>query len=107
MKFPDWQRALEANGYVVLPGVFSPAQLDEIVQGLEKAFANDTNGSTMRSADGNVYGARNLLQLFPASVNLWMEPTLLQVLAESLGSEFGLVRVLYFDKPPEQSWALP
>lgn len=24
-----------------------------------------------------------------------------------LGSEFGLVRVLYFDKPPERTWSLP
>jgi ectoine hydroxylase-related dioxygenase (phytanoyl-CoA dioxygenase family) len=24
-----------------------------------------------------------------------------------LGSQFGLVRVLYFDKPPGESWALP
>jgi ectoine hydroxylase-related dioxygenase (phytanoyl-CoA dioxygenase family) len=28
-------------------------------------------------------------------------------LLELLGSEFGLVRVLYFDKPPGETWALP
>lgn len=103
MKIP----ALEADGYIVLPSVFSLSQVDDIVRGLEKAFANDTNGSTMRSADGNVYGARNLLQLYAAAATLWTQPPLPQLLADTLGDGFGLVRVLYFDKPPEQSWALP
>jgi hypothetical protein len=31
----------------------------------------------------------------------------LTVLEDVLGAQAGLVRVLYFDKPPEQSWALP
>ena len=29
------------------------------------------------------------------------------MLAQVLGPRFGLVRTLYFDKPPERSWALP
>jgi Phytanoyl-CoA dioxygenase (PhyH) len=32
---------------------------------------------------------------------------MLGLLADMLGPGFGLVRVLYFDKPPDQSWALP
>jgi ectoine hydroxylase-related dioxygenase (phytanoyl-CoA dioxygenase family) len=30
-----------------------------------------------------------------------------QILREVLGKELGLVRGLYFDKPPQKSWALP
>jgi ectoine hydroxylase-related dioxygenase (phytanoyl-CoA dioxygenase family) len=32
---------------------------------------------------------------------------LLEILGEVLGPRFGLVRVLFFDKPPDQSWSLP
>jgi hypothetical protein len=71
------------------------------------AFAEDANGSTLRSADGSIYGARNLLQLWPPVIDAWQHAPLPEILAEVLGPAFGLVRVLYFDKPPEQSWALP
>jgi hypothetical protein len=98
---------IDVNGFVVLPAVYSPTEVDNILRGLEKAFKNDANGSTMRSADGNVYGARNLLQLYPAAATIWMQPVLLRMVTDVLGNAFGLVRVLYFDKPPEQSWALP
>src|SRR5437773_7908943 len=47
------------------------------------------------------------MQLWPAVVDAWKQPPLPELLAELLGPQFGLVRVLYFDKPPEQSWALP
>jgi hypothetical protein len=107
MRNPDWHTELDANGYTVLPRVYSAREVDDIVRGLEKAFQKDANSSTMRSADGSVYGARNLLQLWPTVATLWTQPPLPQILAETLGENFGLVRVLYFDKPPEQSWALP
>lgn len=107
MSNPDWRAELDRNGYSILPAVFTPADVVGIVGALESAFRNDTNGSTLRSADDSVYGARNLLQLCPAVAKIWTQPVLPQVLMEVLGSRFGLVRVLYFDKPPEQSWALP
>ncbi len=98
---------LDDAGFVVLPAVFSHEQLDAIVGELQETFAADTTGSTLRTADGTIYGARNLLHLWPAVADVWRQPLLLAVLEEVLGPRFGLVRVLYFDKPPEQSWALP
>src|SRR5262249_56828349 len=37
----------------------------------------------------------------------WRQPPLPDLLQAVLGPDFGLVRVLFFDKPPGQSWALP
>ena len=102
-----YKRGLTDDGFVVIPAVFSAEQIDTILAELADAFANDANGSTLRSADGTIYGARNLMQLWPAVADTWGQPPLLQLLSELLGPDFGLVRVLYFDKPPEQSWALP
>lgn len=98
---------LDGDGFVVLPAVFSAEQVSEIVRELETAFVGDANGSTLRTADGSVYGARNLLELWPAVADVWKRSPLSEFLKATLGSGFGLVRVLYFDKPPEQSWALP
>lgn len=98
---------LASDGFVVIPAVFSAGQIDTIRAALADAFEKDANGSTMRSSDGSVYGARNLMQLWPGVTDAWRQPPLPALLHEALGSRFGLVRVLYFDKPPEQSWALP
>ncbi len=59
------------------------------------------------ASEGAVYAARNILQLWPEVAIIWRRPPLLELLTRVLGSEFGLVRVLYFDKPPGQTWALP
>ena len=98
---------LMENGYAVLPNVFSAAQIDAITHEMATAFAQDADGSTLRSADGSIYGARNLLRLWPGVADVWKQRPIPEVLGAILGSRFGLVRVLYFDKPPEQSWALP
>ena len=102
-----WRTQLTDDGFVVIPAVFSADQADSIVRDLEQAFARDDDGSTLRAADGSIYGARNLLQLWPAVADVWKQAPLPEILKQTLGDGFGLVRVLYFDKPPEQSWALP
>ncbi len=98
---------LDNAGFAVLPAIFSEKQVDAITAELQRFFAADATGSTLRTADGAIYGARNLLHLWPAVAKIWKRPFLLTVLEDVLGGQAGLVRVLYFDKPPEQSWALP
>jgi hypothetical protein len=99
---------IKERGYAVLPGVFSNAEVDEIVRGLTDAI-NSPQGadSALRSAEGGVYGARNILSLWPATAGVACRPPLPEALAAVLGPRYGLVRGLYFDKPPGQTWALP
>ncbi len=103
----SWTNSLRDDGFALVPAVFSLRQVAEIWSELACAFASDTTGSTLHSMDGSVFGARNLLRLWPGVAEAWKQRPLPLLLRETLGSGFGLVRVLYFDKPPEQSWALP
>ena len=54
-----------------------------------------------------MYAARNIFEFFAASTTLWQKPELQRAVESVLGNGFGLVRGLYFDKPPERSWSLP
>jgi hypothetical protein len=45
--------------------------------------------------------------VYPAVKTLWLRSTLLELLGSRLGPDFGLVRGLYFDKPPASNWSLP
>jgi len=96
----------QQDGFAILPGVLSSDQADTILRELDRVWQSHPDG-VMRSQSGNVYGARNLLRLWPKVAQVWKQPPLPDLLAQILGPDFGLVRVLYFDKPPEQTWALP
>src|SRR6266851_2532789 len=96
---------LDRDGYVMLRGVFTPEQVGVMQDAL--AHALDQDEPAIKGSDGAVYAARNILALWPAVTAIWKTAPLEAVLRAVLGGALGLVRVLYFDKPPGQSWALP
>lgn len=96
---------IERDGYVTLSGVFADDAVAEILAALEAALSG--GDPAIRGDEGAVYAARNVLDLWPGVTEMWKTPPLRESLADVLGPALGLVRVLYFDKPPGQSWALP
>jgi hypothetical protein len=105
----DWLEQLTEDGYTLVREVLSPTEVEEARQACAEALANpDAASSLLRSDDGRPpYGARNLLQLWPEVLTLIRKPPLAELLPHALGYSCGLVRGLYFDKPPGDSWALP
>ena len=96
---------IENDGLTIVPGVYSSAETDVMCDELTAAL--QTAADSIRSSQGVIYAARNVLQWFPQVKSLWQRQPLLELLRAVLGPSFGLVRVLFFDKPPERSWALP
>ncbi len=95
---------LARDGCVVLPEVLPAARVD-YWRNVLTALDRSEQGVFHRQAD--VYAARNVLQLLPEVRQAMLEPPLPEILSSLLGHDFGLVRALYFDKPPGQTWALP
>jgi hypothetical protein len=103
-----WLRQLDEDGFTVLPAVFDPAAVADMVCSLEQAFAAAGSAdASIRGEEGEIYAARNVLDLWPGADVAWRRSVLPEKLAMVLGPRFGLVRVLFFDKPPRQTWALP
>jgi hypothetical protein len=98
---------MERDGFLVLRGVLPPVQIDAFLADLDRALQAQAADVAFRSDTGSVYAARNLLTVWPAAATTWRQPPLPAVLATVLGPDFGLVRALYFDKPPDGTWALP
>lgn len=96
------------NGFTVLKHAYTNAEIDNYRTACDAAFQHQLGRSeSVRDRDGSVYAARNVLDLWPEATTMWRKPALIDFLKEHLGPDFGLVRGLYFDKPPEQTWALP
>jgi hypothetical protein len=105
---PDANLAqLERDGFIILPSVFTAAESDAANRQLTDAISNATGDLSIRTRSNTIYAARNVTEWFPQASRLWQKEQLVRVLRAVLGSEFGLVRVLFFDKPPEQPWSLP
>ena len=102
-----WREQLEADGFAVLRGVLSPAEVAAALSEWAEVCRANAADPAILANDGPAYGARNLLQLWPGAVELARRPGLLGPLLDALGPAAGVVRVLFFDKPPGHSWALP
>ena len=100
-------RELNRDGFTIVPGVYSRAETDVLTHELQQALAEPCAATAIRSRGDVVYAARNVLALYPQAGAVWRRPPLPDLLERVLGPHFGLVRGLYFDKPPEQTWALP
>jgi ectoine hydroxylase-related dioxygenase (phytanoyl-CoA dioxygenase family) len=96
--------SLERDGYVTLRAVYAREEAAELLASLEEGLAR---GAAILRAEGAVYAARNVLAAWPRAAEVVRRGPLREALVAALGPGFGLVRGLYFDKPPGQSWALP
>jgi hypothetical protein len=99
---------IEQVGYTVLTEVYTPAECAGFAIALQQALNDcEDESTTLRRANGVVYGARNLLKAFPPARQMWVRGPIIELLTAALGPNFGLVRGLFFDKPPEGNWSLP
>jgi hypothetical protein len=103
-----WHAEFEREGLMLLPRVFSTTDVEAMTAALSELFHREgTQDASIRGDEGAVYAARNVLRLWPEAGLAWRRPVLLECLSKILGPDFGLVRILFFDKPPRQTWALP
>jgi hypothetical protein len=92
----------------MLPAVFSTAEVSAALDACSFMLNSpESQDSILADAGGSAYGARNVLRLWPRVLQMMRTPGLARPLIEVLGQKCGVVRGLYFDKPPGHSWALP
>jgi hypothetical protein len=103
----DYCGEIERDGFAIVPAVLSSGRVEAVLAELMPCLEVPEEATFVRSQRGNVYAARNVASLWPQATELWRVAPLPELLHAILGPRFGLVRVLFFDKPPEQTWSLP
>ena len=103
-----WAEQLQRDGYAFLRSALSPEAVAKALREWAAiTAANAEADAVLAGASGPAYGARNLLDLWPGVTALVRTAPVRDALRAVLGPGAGVVRVLYFDKPPGHSWALP
>jgi len=101
----DTKSELHDDGYSVLESVFDNDAVAVFLDRIETA--NKVDADSALQSRGTVFAARNLIDSISDLVQLVRVPILDQLLCETIGENYGLVRTLYFDKPSDRSWNLP
>ncbi|MBC6698493.1 phytanoyl-CoA dioxygenase family protein [Hymenobacter puniceus] len=92
---------LRADGYAILPNVFTPLQTAALLCTI--ATADTTSPRFRRSQD--VFAIRNLLQELPQLREQLLTPRFREVLAALFPAQTPhLVKAIYFDKPAGSNW---
>ncbi|QEG00450.1 Phytanoyl-CoA dioxygenase (PhyH) [Stieleria maiorica] len=100
----DWH--LERDGFCLLKSAVPAKTITGLIDACRQAFDDDTRGVRARSSRGHVYAARNLIDSIAEVKTVWRDDPMRSFLNEQLGADFGLVRALFFDKPPDRTWGL-
>lgn len=99
-------RSLQRDGFCLLRQAVAKEAVSQMLVLFSDTFNFDADGVLARSSRGHVYAARNLIASIPEVATVWQCEPLLTFLRGQLGESFGLVRALFFDKPPDRTWAL-
>lgn len=99
------QGAIDRDGFEIVRRVFSADRVAGLVSDLDSALSRG-DPSVLRSR-GRVYGVRNLSDVWPTALVVARDPSLREPIGSVLGDGFGLVRSIFFDKPPGKTWSLP
>ena len=101
----EWN--LDRDGFCLLHHAVDAVTIQRLLSVLDSAFEDDSQSVRARSSRGHIYAARNLIESIPEVTTVWQVDPMLSLLHDQIGDGYGLVRALFFDKPPERTWNLP
>lgn len=99
------QDVIDQQGFAILPGVFGAERVACLVSDLARMLPHE--GRSVLQSRGHVYGVRNLIDVWPPALSVAQDAALGIAVGSVLGKGFGLVRSIFFDKPPGRTWSLP
>lgn len=106
LKSPQRQLSeLRREGFCILKQAVEHADVEQACLRLQRILDDASEGVLV--SRGHAYGIRNVLHHWPAVPALLQTPVLRDFIHQVLGASAGVVRVLFFDKPPGRSWTLP
>ncbi len=104
---PQTEWNLDRDGFSLLHQAIDTKTIQRLLAVFKDVFEEESQSVLARSSRGHVYAARNLIRSIPEVKTVWHVDPMLSVLRDVLGDGLGLVRALFFDKPPERTWNLP
>lgn len=81
-------------------GIYTAEELDKIIETIDSA---DADGSNFRKSE-DLFAIRQFIKEIPGINSLIFTPALKMVIGQLFGSDYFLVKSIYFDKPENSNW---
>jgi ectoine hydroxylase-related dioxygenase (phytanoyl-CoA dioxygenase family) len=88
------------KGFSVIPGVFEREELNTIPQLIDQA---DSSRSSFRKTD-DLFAIRQFLKEVPSVKDVLLVKKLVSIIEQIFGTDYFLVKSIYFDKPGASNW---
>ncbi|SDE31926.1 phytanoyl-CoA dioxygenase family protein [Pedobacter soli] len=94
------QEEISDAGFTVMNSIYTAEELDKIIEIIDSA---DVDGSNFRKSE-DLFAIRQFIKEIPGINNLIFTPALKMVIGQLFGSDYFLVKSIYFDKPENSNW---
>jgi hypothetical protein len=94
---------LSQDGFAIVENVFSKEEIDALISCISNA---DTSQPTFRKTN-DLFAARQFLKTVPNSLNKIFNSRLRELIEQTFGDDFFVVKSIYFDKPGDSNWFVP
>jgi ectoine hydroxylase-related dioxygenase (phytanoyl-CoA dioxygenase family) len=95
-----YKQLLQQEGYAIIDRVFSEEEVAGIIQAINNI---DTSGAAFRKTS-DLYAIRRFIKEVPAIGPLLFNCRLQAIVNQLFGTDYFLVKSIYFDKPGQSNW---
>ena len=95
-----YKNSLDKNGFVTIDNIYTDLEIEKIISFINNA---DSSGSTFRKST-DLFAIRQFLKEIPQTTPLIFNNKLLAIINSLFGSDFFIVKSIYFDKPEQSNW---
>lgn len=88
------------NGFTIIDQVYTSDEVQQIIEEINQA---DTSKDTFRKST-DLFAIRQFLKEVPAVKSLILNDNLQNIIKQILGTEYFLIKSIYFDKPGNFNW---
>ncbi|PBQ30445.1 phytanoyl-CoA dioxygenase [Sphingobacteriaceae bacterium] len=95
-----YKNSLNKNGFVTIDKIYSDVEIEKIISLISNA---DSSRSTFRKST-DLFAIRQFLKEIPQTTPLIFNDTILTLINSLFGSDFFIVKSIYFNKPEQSNW---
>jgi hypothetical protein len=97
---PNNMEQLNTDGYEIFDNIYSDEEIQTLIGVID---AVDTESPTFRKSN-DLFAIRQFFKEIPAAFELVFSVRLRNLLISSFGTDYFVVKSIYFDKPGESNW---
>jgi len=99
----DAKQELSELGFIVIDNIYTDDEIENIISVIDNA---NSSGAAFRKTAG-LFAIRQFLIEVPLAASLVLNNNVKAIVTSLFGSDFFVVKSIYFDKPEQSNWFVP